>query len=479
MERNFDISNFEESLRQHADDFLMTPSNRVWKGIYNDLHPGSKWPSITIALFFLMSLIGIGYWNLSSQSPKATNNNLKEKNTSTAYPDGSSDFSALQPKDVTTSAAEVAMVTASGSKSFLSLSKEQDNYMSLVDENMISAPPLVSSRLISGNFITAPRTSFINDIPVGASVMSINKGSSSAYAEEPARNTEKVTNREHLAIRSLKMTSLNGKNSNAAQDAERNEKVVATTQKITKKKNKGTEWTFYLTPAISTVYFKGKPVEYSQPVTGSSPILLAPANVGNTLRINARIGLAAGTRLKVNLSEKTRFLSGLEISSSGYNILANRVHPTFAYLVLRERDGQFAPHKYMTFYGNGNGEDEISLPNSSMEISLPLGLERSVWKNDHLEIGIAATIAPAFLISNNGYILSADGRNFVSDADLMRMTNVNAQIESFISFYSNDVKWRIGPTFNYQMLSTYKNIYPVKEHLLDYGIRIGISKRQN
>ena len=65
MERRFDMSDFEQSLKDHADQFKMTPSKRVWNGIYNNLHPGSKWPSITVAIVFLITLVTIGNLNNS------------------------------------------------------------------------------------------------------------------------------------------------------------------------------------------------------------------------------------------------------------------------------------------------------------------------------------------------------------------------------------------------------------------------------
>ena len=53
MERKFFMNDFEESLKDHTDQFKMTPSKKVWHGIYNDLHPGRRWPSVTISLLLI------------------------------------------------------------------------------------------------------------------------------------------------------------------------------------------------------------------------------------------------------------------------------------------------------------------------------------------------------------------------------------------------------------------------------------------
>jgi len=46
-----------------------------------------------------------------------------------------------------------------------------------------------------------------------------------------------------------------------------------------------------------------------------------------------------------------------------------------------------------------------------------------------------------------------------------------------ISFSGNAVNWKIGPEFRYQILSTYNNIYPIKEHFMSYGVHVGVSKK--
>ena len=87
MERRFDMSDFEQSLKDHADQFRLIPSKRVWNGIYNNLHPGSKWPSITVAIIFLITLVTIGNLNNSqknSENKKITAINSNSKSTNNA-----------------------------------------------------------------------------------------------------------------------------------------------------------------------------------------------------------------------------------------------------------------------------------------------------------------------------------------------------------------------------------------------------------
>ena len=66
MDRKFYLENFEKFLKGHADQFKMTPSKKVWHGIYNDLHPGRRWPSIAMSMIFIFTLVIIGHLNTNN-----------------------------------------------------------------------------------------------------------------------------------------------------------------------------------------------------------------------------------------------------------------------------------------------------------------------------------------------------------------------------------------------------------------------------
>ena len=63
MEYNPDMVSFEDFIQQQSDDFRMYPSKRVWHSVYNNLHPGRKWPSISMCIVLLSTLFLVGYLN--------------------------------------------------------------------------------------------------------------------------------------------------------------------------------------------------------------------------------------------------------------------------------------------------------------------------------------------------------------------------------------------------------------------------------
>src|SRR5215212_4300980 len=83
MENNFYNDNFEQMLKDATEDFRMYPSRRVWHSIYNDLHPGRRWPSLAVCLVLISSVLYMGVSNnnsINSMSRRSGVKTLNQKN---------------------------------------------------------------------------------------------------------------------------------------------------------------------------------------------------------------------------------------------------------------------------------------------------------------------------------------------------------------------------------------------------------------
>ena len=55
--------------------------------------------------------------------------------------------------------------------------------------------------------------------------------------------------------------------------------------------------------------------------------------------------------------------------------------------------------------------------------------------------------------------------------------NINTGIEAFMQFNGKKgISWQVGPQIRYQLLPGAVRSYPVREHLIDYGLKIGFVK---
>jgi hypothetical protein len=105
-----------------------------------------------------------------------------------------------------------------------------------------------------------------------------------------------------------------------------------------------------------------------------------------------------------------------------------------------------------------------------------LGVELTVVGNSKVSFNIASTIQPTYVINNQAYLVSTNLKNYAQEPSLYRKWNVNTGAEAFMSINTGTFKWVIGPQFRYQLLSSYKDKYPIKEHLLDFGFKVGVNK---
>jgi hypothetical protein len=107
---------------------------------------------------------------------------------------------------------------------------------------------------------------------------------------------------------------------------------------------------------------------------------------------------------------------------------------------------------------------------------MPVGIEWKVAGSGRLEFHLGANIQPSYLLNRDAYLLSSDYSSYSKEPAMLRKWNFNAGAEAFIPYRVGKIRWELGPMVRYQILSTYKNSYPLKENLMNYGLRLGFSK---
>lgn len=217
-------------------------------------------------------------------------------------------------------------------------------------------------------------------------------------------------------------------------------------------------WTYYVSPSVSYRNF-------------------SDGKINDAVTQKPALGYEGGAALSFNIYKKLQFIAGLQVNYSGYKIHANNTHPVIATLILNTAtEGQYSVYSALSQYGNKVDNEFTKLKNYSLQVSLPFGLQYNFGSGSDLSFGIKAAFQPSFILGSKAYILSEDKRNYLTNSELLRKWNINTDLSPYLSFSSNTLRWQLGPQVRYQFLSTYTNRYPVKEHLINYGIRVGISK---
>ena len=129
-------------------------------------------------------------------------------------------------------------------------------------------------------------------------------------------------------------------------------------------------------------------------------------------------------------------------------------------------------------YNNAGGFKNEQLDNKSFQVALPVGVQWDIIKGKQFGISAEATVQPTYSFNSNVFLLSTDFKNYTDGNDFVRRWNINTSAGIHVNFKSGSNLWQLGPQIRYQHLPTYTNRYPIKEYLMDYGIRLAFTKQR-
>jgi hypothetical protein len=462
MEKNFYHNDFEELIKEKADLYKMYPSDKVWKGIERSLRFRRRW----YWSGFVVLLSGISYLAITEiMSPVSITPIAGKENSS-----------ASKPK-ITTQQLIPFSDHLNAERNSLPLKDVKENSssdISIEDKGDITATFEIPLKLLPGNLNASPQE----------------KASVYISGLEPLRNNEQYNIELSWPVADIDLeapadlTQANasekiilrpGSQTQSEEKPKINWLMEQAAFKMPVAKTNRISWQLAFSPTIN--YRK---------LTGSSntKLLSTLRNIPLSLRVEGDVerlvnhkpalGFELGTHGLMKLKNWLTFKGGVQFNYSKYDIRAFRAPGEFATIALNSQTGNsLVSYTDIRNFGGSSVED---LKNQYFQLSMPIGFEVRVFGNEKVQFNIASTIQPTYLINRNTYLITTDFKNYTKEPSLVRQWNVNAGAEAFIAYEKGGVKWQVGPQFRYQLLSSYQNAYPIKEYLMEYGIKVGITK---
>jgi hypothetical protein len=213
----------------------------------------------------------------------------------------------------------------------------------------------------------------------------------------------------------------------------------------------------------------------------SSTFLPVAANfsddVDHFVQHQPAIGFELGSKAQLNLSNSLLLQAGVQFNYSRYNIKAyNGGSEKATLLVLRGGTAVADTIASYTSLRNFDGTTPKQLQNQYLQLSIPIGVEWAVLGRKRLQLSIAASLQPSYLLTNNTYLISSDYKNYIQNFDLARRFNLHTNVEAFVSYKTGGLRWQIGPQFRHQSLSSFSNQYPIREYITEFGVKLGVRK---
>jgi hypothetical protein len=241
-------------------------------------------------------------------------------------------------------------------------------------------------------------------------------------------------------------------------------------QTINQKRNKSRwGWQLYATP--STSYRK---LEDETPFSLSNLF----SGVDKSVQHKPALGIEFGTAVTYAITKNLRLTTGLQFNIRQYHMDAYKSYglATIAFVQNNRLDSV----RLFTLYSNNNVTNNSALStkldNKLYQVSIPIGLEWDVVQGKKLGLRVGASIQPTFTLNKSIYMISSDYKYYADGASFFRKWNYNSNLELNFTYKTKNTTWFIGPQMRYQHLPTYTDQYSIKEHRIDYGLKIGFTK---
>jgi hypothetical protein len=481
--RNYQDNEFEHFIQDEVNQHRMYPSDKVWKHIRTELHGYPAWPALTFISLLIITTLTV---STLLMAPSASKQLHAEQL-----------IAEVKRSAVNAHAAHSKVVKDADDEPYFGNIEPQhftDATISNIAENRIinefnsQEHNRADAEFIGGNTITAERkerltlrnktllnsnTEVVQAAVVGLEPLNLApipvKEKAPAAVEKPNLLKTIPTGTQPIVIEDSYLKNIVGK------------KHIMPWNKLSK-----VGFQFYITPSRSYRTLSDAEVkEIIQPNTtaqnsGNQNVPMGlnySATVNDVVRHRPSTGLELGIAGLYNISSRLQLKTGLQLNIRQYHIETFKTSTRDLSTISLINNSGIQTINLFSSYNNNTGYKSEQLNNTIFQVAIPVGFQWLILKGNTLGLSAEASVQPTYIINNSSYLISTDYKNYTDGNSLMRRWNINTSAGFNISYKSGNNIWQIGPQIRYQHLPSYSNQYPIKEHLMDYGIRLGITRQ--
>ena len=452
---------FEDWLKQSADKHRMYPSDKLWRNINEQLHEQPNWPALTFGAVLTMALITATLVFLHPTKNVFTAPNYAYNYTSS-------------------SSVKTSTVISSGTEYFKKLKPTKQKEPVYAFNNPVSdlEPVTISTQqefIESSNATyTGARTETNYTSPLVTLPSSTKIATNTLLTLKSSAEISPATADNLLAIKSVeRVKETDSVNTDSAKELLANNSGA---QKIQLPQVNKKRWHVEVYGGSNISYRRLSESMLNNHSAASQPLAADRGNLNSFVSQKPSVGINVGAAFVYAISDRVRVKAGVQVNFRQYNIDAYK--SSFERSVLLLNNGFYYPDSVYTYSAISNAQGKaIALTNRYYQIGVPIGLEWTAVKLPNLHFNLAANLQPTYQINSNNYLLTSDYKSYVQAPSLLRRININAGVEATANFNAGNLQWQVGPQILYQTMPTQKANYSIHEHLIDYGVRVGIIKK--
>ena len=423
---------FEQFLKENADNHRLYSADSVWESIHARLHPKKRWPLTALLLlaFTTGSITWFGPGERSIESVRRTDK--VEAATSIAKQSDAPDFASDFTQELTSSEAETEVATLTKTDAFSVAPSEVPTESSPIPASQIE--PAITA-------IEAPAKTNNEGTAIAETAASVSTTAITPNEPSYPLSIESVTNSYQRQKHSPRF-----------------------------------RWQLHFTPTVSYRSLKEDQKFIAQArMNLSAAPLAATTELSNVINHRPDLGMQLGLLGTYPLGKRLDLIAGLQFNVSKYDIKAFNYPTEVATIALVNAwGGPTAVTTVTSFRSNGFMNKASWLRNYYYSLSAPVGLEWRILGKKQNHWGFSTTVQPTYMVGNRSYIISMDYQNYAEVPYLINKWNLNVGLETYAKFSVGNTDFRVGPQVRYQLFSSFKKGYPVSEHLYDFGVKLGI-----
>ncbi|HTE23164.1 hypothetical protein [Flavitalea sp.] len=511
MERNFYTDDFEELLKEKADQYKMYPSDKVWNGIQSSLHSRRKWYWIGFALL----LSGVSYYAIEAliappgpvrkSEAKIAASKIPTENVLLGAGDGKRRSALVIPltqhkisqyNPVSNSIDQPFKGEFDIDRSYSEI--EPGATAKVVEMLQIAKIPVISDPGEKTDNSAMAKWLPVNRINLlsGYQPITIIDNTHSIIDNTPSktRSMGEVTDRKPLdataginlvsGIWNLdesrgvarfpmeqEQASEDVKKINWLQEFAFNEFTVPPLKRLS--------WQLSFAPTMNYRRLSTSKKPGREYMVKNIPIAMnITGDLDNLVNHTPALGFELGSHLRYAANRTVTFKAGIQFNYARYAIEAFEAPGTDVATIALNSVGGSHRDSLISYssISNFGGNSVKDIQNQYFQLSAPIGVELKLIGGKRMGLHLAGTIQPTYLLNRNTFLITTDYRSYTHEPSLVRRWNMNTSAEAFVSYNTGGIIWQVGPQFRYQVLSSYSSKYPIRENLMEYGVKIGVSK---
>jgi hypothetical protein len=445
MERfMYQDESFERMLKDKADEYRMYPSQQSWENIQKRIHPKNNLFNLKSLGLSAALLLGFAISISDEQTPKETNSSFV------------TNFIEDQELPVITTEAQKNPAKVIPITSAIRVNQISTEIPETITAKAIETPASESNIQSSE---TAALISSEDEMP-SLTKATVTIEPSSLKPSAPAI-TNAVTEKTIDVVPNESLISVEAEPAEADLSANLDIPVIT----VPKPKR---QFQFYITSSASyRVLYNDNKLTFGN-LTQQDPEKVA--------KHSPSLGVEFGTAVLLPLSKNVNFRTGIQLNYTRYNVELFRSSPQVATVILNNNNGVIQRVTSLSSQNNSGLFKSDEVANETYQLSIPIGLEFRLAGKRKLQWNLATNVQPTYLLSASGYLLTSNFEKYIKAPDLLSNLNLNTALETFLRWNVKDIQLQAGPQLRYQLFSNSQEGYPIKEHLVDYGFRIGIVK---